>query len=148
MPARFTESDAEEAALGWLESLGYSIKHGPAIAFDVDGGERTDPGYRDTILQNRLNQALARLNPELPAAAVADAYRKLLRVEAPTLLARNRALHRILVDGVTVETPGPMARSPGRRPKSSISTSPSATTGWRSISSRSWKARSTAGPIS
>ena len=39
----------------------------------------------------------------LPTAAVADAYRKLLRVEAPNLLARNRSLHRMLVDGVTVE---------------------------------------------
>src|SRR5256885_2775771 len=117
MPARFTESDAEEAALGWLESLGYSIKHGPAIAFDVDGGERTDPGYRDTILQNRLNQALARLNPELPAAAVANAYRKLLRVEAPTLLARNRALHRILVDGVTVEYARPDGSIAGAQAK-------------------------------
>src|SRR3954447_26044570 len=117
MSSGFTESDAEEAALGWLESLGYVIKHGPEIAFGVDGGERTDPGYRDTILQNRLNQALARLNPELPAAAVADAYRKLLRVEAPTLLARNRALHRILVDGVTVEYARPDGSIAGAQAK-------------------------------
>ena len=53
MPAGFAESDAEEAALGWLETLGYAIRHGPEIAFGVDGGERSDPGYRDTILQNR-----------------------------------------------------------------------------------------------
>jgi type I restriction enzyme R subunit len=103
MTAGFTESDAEEAALGWLESLGYAVRHGPEIAYNVDGGERTDPGYRDTILQNRLHRALTRLNPGLPAAAIADAYRKLLRVEAPNLLARNRALHRMLVDGVNVE---------------------------------------------
>src|SRR5438067_53844 len=103
MPAGFTESDAEEAALGWLESLGYTIKHGPEIAFGVDGGERSDPGYRDTILQNRLHQALTRLNPTLPAMAVAEAYRKLLRIEGPTLLARNRSLHRMLVDGVNIE---------------------------------------------
>jgi type I restriction enzyme R subunit len=103
VPAGFFESDAEEAALGWLETLGYTIKHGPAIAYNVDGGERSDPGYHDTILQNRLHRALTRLNPALPAAAVFDAYRKLLRVEAPNLLARNRALHRVLVDGVNVE---------------------------------------------
>ena len=71
--AGFAESDAEEAALGWLESLGYTVRHGPEIAYNIDGGERTDPGYRDTILQNRLHQALTRLNPELPPAAVADA---------------------------------------------------------------------------
>jgi type I restriction enzyme R subunit len=103
MPAGFTESDAGEAALGWLESLGYTIRHGPEIAYNVDGGERADPGYRDTMLQNRLHRALTRLNPGLPAAAVADAYRKLLRVEAPNLIARNRVLHRMLVDGVSVE---------------------------------------------
>ncbi len=103
MPAGFAESDAEEAALGWLETLGYTVRHGPDIAFGVGGGERSDPGYHDTILQNRLHRALTRLNPGLPAAAVFDAYRKLLRVEAPNLLARNRALHRMLVDGVNVE---------------------------------------------
>jgi hypothetical protein len=36
-------------------------------------------------------------------AAVADAYRKLLRDETLNLLARNLALHRMLVDGVNVE---------------------------------------------
>jgi type I restriction enzyme R subunit len=41
----------------------------------------------------------------LPPAAVFNAYRKWLRVEAPNLLARNRALHRMLVDGVNVEYP-------------------------------------------
>jgi hypothetical protein len=39
MTAGFTESDAEEAALGWLESLGYTIRHGPEIAYNVDGGD-------------------------------------------------------------------------------------------------------------
>jgi hypothetical protein len=31
MPA-FTESVVEDAALAWLESLGYAVKHGPEIA--------------------------------------------------------------------------------------------------------------------
>jgi len=43
------------------------------------------------------------LNPGLIAAAVADAYHKLLRVEAPNLAVRNRAQHCMLVDGVNVE---------------------------------------------
>jgi type I restriction enzyme R subunit len=77
----FVEPDAEEAALGWLEALGYTIKHGPEIAFGIDGGERADPEYRDTILQNRLYEALNRLNPNLPPAAIGEAYRKLVQVE-------------------------------------------------------------------
>jgi hypothetical protein len=43
MTAGFAESEAEEAGLGWLESLGCAIRHGPEIAFRVDGGERSDP---------------------------------------------------------------------------------------------------------
>jgi type I restriction enzyme, R subunit len=103
MSGGFAESDAEEAARGWLETLGYTIKRGPEIAFGVDGGERSDPRYRDTILQDRLLRALTRLNPLLPNAAIFDAYRKLIQVEGPNLVSRNRALHRMLVDGVNVE---------------------------------------------
>ena len=40
MSGGFAESDAEEAALGWLETLGYTVRHGPEIAYNVDGGER------------------------------------------------------------------------------------------------------------
>jgi len=46
MTGGFAEPDAEEAALGWLGTLGYAVKHGPQIAYN-DGGERTDPGYHD-----------------------------------------------------------------------------------------------------
>ena len=44
-----------------------------------------------------------RLNPILPVDALDDAFRKLTQPEGSTLEARNRAFHRILVDGVTVE---------------------------------------------
>ena len=46
---------------------------------------------------------MARLNPQLPAEALDDAFRKLLHPKSPTLDFRNRAVHRLLVDGVTVE---------------------------------------------
>jgi len=99
----FTESVVEDAALGWLESLGYLVLHGPDIAAGEPAAERSDPNYRDVVLEGRLRQALARLNPDLPPEALEDAYRKLTRTDAPSLLERNRAVHRMLVDGVTVE---------------------------------------------
>ncbi len=99
----FTESVVEDAALAWLEALGYTVLYGPAIAAGERGAERSDPSYRDVVLEVRLRQALARLNPDLPAEALDDAYRKLTRADALSLLERNRALHRVLVDGVTVE---------------------------------------------
>lgn len=55
------------------------------------------------VLAQRLQAGLARLNPHLPAEALEDAFRKLTRPEGPTLEVRNRAVHRLLVDGVTVE---------------------------------------------
>jgi type I restriction enzyme R subunit len=99
----FTESVVEDAALGWLESLGYAVLHGPDIAAGEPGAERSDPNYRDVVLEGRLRQALASLNSDLPPEALEDAYRKLTRTDAPSLLERNRAVHRMLVDGVTVE---------------------------------------------
>ena len=97
----FTESTVEDAALAWLESLGWSIAHGPDIAPDTPGAERGD--YGAVVLEQRLRDTLARLNPNLPPEALDDAFRKLTLPEGPTLEARNRAFHRLLVDGVTVE---------------------------------------------
>ncbi len=99
----FTESVVEDAALAWLEGLGYAVLSGPTIAAGEPGAERSDPGYRDVVLERRLRQALVALNPDLPPGALEDAYRKLTRVDAPTLVARNRAVHRMLLDGVDVE---------------------------------------------
>ena len=73
----------------------------PHIAPHAAGSERTD--YTEVILENRLRQALGRLNPALPTDALDDAFRKLTRPDGSTLEARNRTFHRMLVDGVTVE---------------------------------------------
>jgi len=97
----FTESVVEEAALAWLESVGWAVVHGPNIAPDTPGAERGD--YGQVVLAQRLRDALARLNPALPAAALEDAFRKLMRAEGAEMVARNRAAHRLLVDGVAVE---------------------------------------------
>ena len=96
-----TEFDVEQSALAWLESLGWSIAHGPDIAPDTPGAERTD--YGQMVLEQRLRDALARLNPELPTDALSDIFRKLAHPEGPTLETRNWAFHRMVVAGVTVE---------------------------------------------
>ena len=96
-----TESDVEAAALEWLAGLGWGIAHGSDIAPGAPGGERAD--YGAVVLERRLRDALARLNPELPLDALDDAFRKLTLPSGATLDARNRGFHRLLVDGVTVE---------------------------------------------
>ncbi len=96
-----TEADVEQAALDWLEGLGWRLARGPDIAPDTLAAERTD--YGQVVLERRLRDALAELNPDLPAGALDDAFRRLTRPEGATLEARNRAFHRMLVEGVTVE---------------------------------------------
>ena len=96
-----TEADVESAALGWLADLGWQVLHGPDIAPDTPDAERFD--YGQVVLERRLRDALAALNPGLPTDALDDALRRLTRPEGSTLEARNRAFHRMLVDGVTVE---------------------------------------------
>ena len=72
----------EQAALAWLESHSWSVAHGPDIAPDTTGAERAD--YTEVVLARHLRDALARLNPDLPAAALDDAFRKLTRPEGST----------------------------------------------------------------
>ena len=101
--SRFTESVVEDAALAWLEGLGYKVGHGPDIALGEPDAERTDPDYRDVVLEGRLRHAIATLNTGLPPGAIEDAFRKLRHINAPSLVEKNRAVHRVIVEGITVE---------------------------------------------
>ncbi len=99
-----TESVVEQAALTWLEGLGWRIAHGPDIAPDTPSAERMD--YSQVVLEQHLRNALAQLNPNLPATACEDALHKLNHPEGSSLESRNRACHCMLVNGVTVEFQG------------------------------------------
>ena len=94
------EKDVEDAALTWLQGLGWRTAYGPNIAIGGLFAERRN--YKDVVLMLRLRDALGRLNPDLPAEALDDAFRKLTRLEGATLETRNRHFHKMLVDGVKV----------------------------------------------
>jgi type I restriction enzyme R subunit len=89
MSAVFSESTVEDAALAWLQAAGWRVAHGPDIAPDMPAAERRD--YGEVVLAQRLRDALARLNPLLPAEALEDAFRKLARPDGVDLLQRSRA---------------------------------------------------------
>lgn len=97
----FDESGIEQAAIDYLRDIGWSFAKGGDIA---PGGHATErSNYEQVILEARLRRALTTLNRTLPQGAIDDAVRKLTRPEGLELLSRNRCLHRLLVDGVTVE---------------------------------------------
>ncbi len=101
----FTESIVEEAALAWLAALGWTVRHGPDLAPGEPQAERVT--FADVVLAGRLRNALARLNPALPPAALTEAVRRLGTTDAASLVARNRAFHLQLVNGVEVEYHAP-----------------------------------------
>lgn len=101
----FPESVVEQAALAWLESLGYTILFGPDIAPGELLAERED--YRQVVLETRLRQALQRINPHIPRDAIDEAFRKLTRPDLPSLVANNHLIHKYFVDGIPVEYPRP-----------------------------------------
>lgn len=99
------ESHVEEAALEWLEDLGYAIAHGPDISPDGAAPEREN--YGQVMLTGRLRAALARLNPHLEPETLEGVVRRLQQAETPSLVEENRRLHRMLVEGVDVEITRP-----------------------------------------
>ncbi len=102
MPGGVAESTVEEALLEWFAALGNETKRGPDIAPGQLRAERDD--YRDVVLVGRLRGALRTLNPALSIEALDEAVRKVLTLDSPSLVANNHAFHRMLVDGVSVET--------------------------------------------
>jgi type I restriction enzyme R subunit len=96
--ARASEFDLEEASVSWFEELGYAVAHGEDIAPEGSHAERESFG--DVLLVQRLRDAIDRLNPKIPEEAREDAFRRVVRPDRPTLIANNRAFHRMLRDGV------------------------------------------------
>lgn len=100
-PKKFTESDVEQAAIEWLEAIGYTFLLGPEIAPDMPQSERNS--FEDVCLAQRLQAALARINGSIPAAALDEAFRKIKLITSPVLVDANHEFHYYLVNGVAVE---------------------------------------------
>lgn len=115
MAVPFTESEVEAAALGWLQSLGWNIAHGPDIAPDTSAAERAN--FSTVLLEGRLRDAMARLNPTLPRDAILDAFRRLTNPEGADVVQRNRAFHRMLVSGINIQYATPSDGTRGAQVK-------------------------------
>ncbi|WP_414891519.1 type I restriction endonuclease subunit R [Pseudomonas serboccidentalis] len=95
------EQQLEELCLNWFQQVGWRFAHGPDIAPDSSAPERTD--YRQVVLRESLLAALARINPQIPPAALEQAVHALQTVSEPQMVVRNRSVHRLLLSGVAVE---------------------------------------------
>lgn len=96
----FTEDFLEEAAIEILGELGYEYKFGPNLAYDGESPERRD--YKDVILENRVREALYRINKYIPKEALEDAFRQVITFNSPSLVENNHYFHKLLTEGIEV----------------------------------------------
>lgn len=97
---KITESEIETLAIQRLQALGFDYVYAPNIAPDSANPEREN--FAEVLLTKRLRNAVARINPTLPPAALDEAIKTIQRISSPELLANNEAFHRLLTEGVNV----------------------------------------------
>jgi len=114
--SKFTESEIETFSLDELKRLGYSYIPGPSIAPDAEAQEglfAAEPApaygvpekrenYGEVVLKSTLEEAIERLNPEIPATARQEALKAVLAVYSPQLIDANECFHKLLAEGVPV----------------------------------------------
>jgi type I restriction enzyme R subunit len=94
------ESEIEQLALNLLnEENGYEVRFAP----DLTEGATKERGFTDVVLSARLHAAIDRINPDLPAGARDDAFKRVMRAAALTVTDNNEAFHRLLTEGVDVK---------------------------------------------
>src|SRR3989338_9954495 len=101
MPTLSESTLSEQPVIEWLKELGYEYVFGPDLAPGAALQEREN--FRQVILLKRLEQALRRINPELPDKAFEDAMYQLTHVEHPNLEITNKQVYRMLTEGIKVE---------------------------------------------
>lgn len=88
-----SEEDIEQMALQTLQEQGYETLNGANI-------ERQ---YNEVVLTNRLQAAIDKINPGIPAEVREEALRTISRIPFTNLLANNEAFHKLITEGVDVK---------------------------------------------
>lgn len=97
---RITENIIEAFAIDLLDKLGYEYIYAPDIAHDGENPERDS--YAQVLLLNRLQNAVKRINHNIPADAQAEAIKEIQRIASPELLTNNETFHRLLTEGIPI----------------------------------------------
>lgn len=98
--AVISEDNIEQVFIQEFIELGYQYINGTDISPDGSMPERE---YNEVVLKNRLQEAIAKLNPTIPYEAQEEALRKVLRSDSPDLFQNNYQFHKYLTEGVDVE---------------------------------------------
>ncbi|MFA5543852.1 MAG: type I restriction endonuclease, partial [Bacilli bacterium] len=97
---KISENKIEEFTIKLLENLGYEYFYGPDIAHDSLNPQRAS--FSEVILPDKVKSAIQRINRLLPPSTYESAFKELLRINAPELVANNESFHRMLTEGIKV----------------------------------------------
>ena len=95
-----TENIIEQSAIEILQGLGWAYVNGKEISPEGIFCERES--FSQIVLVNRLRDAIARINPNIPLDAQEAAIQKVLRIASPDLLHNNELFHKELVEKVKI----------------------------------------------
>ena len=92
MTSFYTEADYENTIIELFQEMGYRHVYGPDIERD----------FSSPLYESELEEALNRLNPDMPEEAVADALYKLKNFENADLVQKNSVFMDYLQNGIEV----------------------------------------------
>jgi len=95
-----TENIIEQSAIEILQLQGWEYVYGKEISPEGLFCERDN--FSQIVLANRLRNAIAKINPDLPIDAQESAVQKVLRIASPDPLHNNEEFHQLLVEKVKV----------------------------------------------
>jgi type I restriction enzyme R subunit len=95
------EDQLEQLALTWFQDNGYNYIHGAEIAPESATPYRND--FREVILAKECFEALSALNPGIPSDKIEEVIRFITHPAGVNSVYKNRAFHKMLLDGVQVE---------------------------------------------
>jgi type I restriction enzyme R subunit len=98
--AVISEDHIEQLVIEEFIQLGYQYMNGAELSPEGLFQERE---YHEVVLKQRVQNAIARINPAIPYEAQEEALKKLLRSESPNLFQNNYQFHKYLTEGIEIE---------------------------------------------
>jgi len=106
-----TENEIELFNLELLANLGYDYRCGydiqpedsPSITIQRAIGEGERQTFADVVLSQSLENAVSKINPNIPHESLKQAIREVLNIASPDLISNNQKFHEYLTEGITVE---------------------------------------------
>jgi type I restriction enzyme R subunit len=98
MTNALNEDGYEHQCISWLKGINWDWKYGPDIAPEGIAPERSS--YKDVILGERLEDAIARINPGFPKDTIRSVHQLLASPGETDLLRANEIIQGWLVNGI------------------------------------------------